>query len=158
MCNSGKPNIWRFELESALEDFVGAARLAGIDLRPGDLRLEILDAPHRQPSNLPSGMMALYGFCGPDGWLKIGIAGRQSQARYTSQHYNAGSAPSTLAASLVKDPSMSTCDGFCIDSPGEWIRSNCHRVNVLIDAEYGRPLLALLEAFLHVRLKPRYER
>jgi hypothetical protein len=134
------------------------AHLAGFELKPGELRLEVLEAPHRQPSSLPSGLMALYGFCGPDGWLKIGIAGKQSQARYTSQHYNARSAPSTLAASLVKDPSMSTCAGFCVDSPGEWIRSNCHRVNVLIDAEHGRPLLALLEAFLHVRLKPRYER
>lgn len=149
---------WRSEAETALADFVTVARLAGYEVGPDDFLVEFRDAPHRPPSSLPVGKMALYGFHGRDGWLKIGIAGKQSQARYTSHHYNAGSAPSTLAASLLKDVSMAGCTGFLPAAPGDWIRSSCHRLNVLVDVEHGRPLLALLEAFLHSRLRPRYER
>ncbi len=149
---------WQNEIQNALTDFVTVARLAGYDFCAGEMRTEYWDAPHRAPRELPTGSMALYAFLGPDGWLKIGIAGKLSQSRYTSQHYNAGSARSTLAASLIKDPAMATCIDFNPDAPGEWIRSNCRRVIVVIGAEHGRSLLALLEAFLHSRLRPRYER
>jgi len=47
--------------------------------------------------------MAVYVFSkGPD-VLKVGKVGAKSQARYTSQHYNPGSAMSTLAASILAD-------------------------------------------------------
>lgn len=149
---------WKADMEHALGDFIEVARLAGYSLAPDDLRVEYCGAPHRQPARLPVGSMALYAFHGPDGWLKIGIAGQQSQARFTSQHYNAGSAPSTLAASLCRDLAMANSTDFSPECAGDWIRTNCHRVNVLLDAKRGRSLLALLEAFLHARLKPRYER
>lgn len=149
---------WRAEAQAALADFIQVACLAGYDLPAADMVVDFLDAPHRPPARLPSGKMALYAFFGSGRWLKSGIAGHRSQARYTSQHYNPGSAPSTLAASLVNDSKMACCDGFSLDSPGAWIQSSCHRMNVLLDAELGRPLLALLEAFLHARLSPRYER
>lgn len=149
---------WQVQMEDALRDFTRVARLAGSPLTLKDLQVEFCPAPHRAPTRLPGGMMALYAFCGPEGWLKVGIAGQQSQARYTSQHYHAGSAPSTLAASLCKDEQVSASPDWHPSAVGEWIRGNCHRVNVLVPAHFGRPMLALLEAFLHVRLQPRYER
>jgi len=123
-----------------------------------DLAVEFLEAPHNPPSSLPDGKMAVYGFWYSGEWLKVGMAGSKSQARYTSQHYNPASAGSTLAASLAKDPRMSGAPGFSAAAPGEWIRSHTNRVNVLIPNEHGTLLLALLEAFMHVRLKPRYEK
>lgn len=156
--SSESPVYWRAEAEAALTDFITVAHLAGFNLSAADMVVEFLDSPHRPPTRLPSAKMALYAFFGNGRWLKIGIAGHKSQARYTSQHYNPGSAPSTLAASLMNDTEIACCDGFSTDSPGAWIQSSCHRMNVLLDAEFGRPLLALLEGFLHVRLKPRYER
>lgn len=149
---------WQPQMAEALADFVEVAQLAGATLKLGDLHVEYCPAPHRTPTRLPPGMMALYAFHGAGGWLKVGIAGQQSQARFTSQHYNAGSAPSTLAASLCKDSTVSALPEWDPQCVGDWIRGNCHRVNVLVPASLGRPLLALLEAFLHVRLQPRYER
>jgi hypothetical protein len=40
---------------------------------------------------------------------------------------------------------------------GRWIRENIDRVNFLVDARLGVPVLTLLESFLQCRLKPRYE-
>jgi hypothetical protein len=80
-------------------DFFAVARLAGIDLPPGAIKVEKLPAPHLPPTKLPSGRMAVYVFAkGPEA-LKVGKVGAKSQARYTSQHYNPGRAMSTLAAS-----------------------------------------------------------
>jgi hypothetical protein len=89
--------------------------------------------------------------------LKIGKAGPRSNARYVSQHYNAGSAKSTLAGSLAGDPHMLAVQGFDPLSAGDWIRQSTHRVNILMPASRRPELLSLLEAFLHVRLHPRYE-
>jgi hypothetical protein len=149
---------WRGDLESALASFLAVAELAGEPVLPGDLRIEFLPAPHRRPSRLPAGTMAVYGFWGDGGWLKIGKAGPKSDARYTSQHYNAGSAISTLAGSLQNDPHMRRVADFDTDNPGVWIKAATHRVNILVSAQRPRELLSLLEAFLHLRLGPRYER
>ncbi|BCS32691.1 hypothetical protein TBR22_A19130 [Luteitalea sp. TBR-22] len=102
--------------------------------------------------------MAVYGFWGHGRWLKVGIAGPKSGARFCSQHYRAGSAPSTLAASLAADPEMAAIAGFDPADAGAWIKSATHRVNILMPTSEPRELLALLEAFLHLRLRPRYER
>lgn len=101
--------------------------------------------------------MAVYGFWGDGRWLKIGKVGPNSNARYTSQHYIAGSALSTLAGSLAKDTAMNGVVGFDPRAPGVWIRASTHRVNILLPATRERALLSLLEAFLHLRLRPRYE-
>lgn len=95
--------------------------------------------------------MAVYGFYNGGVWLKIGKAGPRSSARYTSQHYNAGSATSTLPASLLNDSRMLTIAGFDLDNPSDWIRSETNRVNMLLPTSRGNVLLLLLEAFLHLR-------
>src|SRR5436309_10093554 len=92
---------WRSDIEKALREFAAA--------RAFDLcvfEIEYLAAPHKPPSRLPPGKMAVYGFW-LEGWrwLKIGKAGPNSSARYAYQHYN-GRAGSTCAGSLQSDPNM----------------------------------------------------
>lgn len=118
-----------------------------VDFRP---------APHRS-SGLPAGMMAIYAFWGDGAWLKIGKVGANSDARFRSQHYLPGSARSTLAGSIRADVDLSVRCAIDPAACGEWIRTNTHRCNVLLPATYPKSLLALLEAFLHHRLQPRYE-
>lgn len=142
---------------AALADFRTVARLAGVEIAVADLQMELLPAPHAAPTRLPTGMMAVYVFSWGDEVLKVGKVGPNSQARYTSQHYNPGSAMSTLAASLLADG-----DRFGIVETdraeiSRWIKSNVDRVNFLLKAELGVPVLSLLESFLQCRLRPRYE-
>jgi hypothetical protein len=148
---------WRSDIETALADFTVVADLARFPLSVQDLECEYCAAPHRPPSRLPAGKMAVYGFWGHGSWLKIGKAGAKTQARYTSQHYNPESAPSTLAASLSRDNRMKSLADFNPDRPGEWIKTSTHRINILLDVKHGTVLLSLLESFLHARLRPRYE-
>ncbi len=150
-------NTWKNDIDSALADFVTVAKVAGDPVNIEDLRVEYLPAPHKSPSNLPTGKMAVYAFSWDGTWLKVGKVGPKSQARYVSQHYNAGSAQSTLAGSLIVDPKMSTIVGFDQHNPGAWIKASTCRVNILLPSSRNKELLSLLEAFLHVRLKPRYE-
>jgi len=150
-------NDWRDDIERALADFLTVAELAGHPVSASDLEREYFPAPHRAPSRLPTGRMAVYCFWGSGSWLKVGKAGPNSQARYTSQHYNPASAPSTLSGSLMRDERMKAVQGFVVAAPGDWIKSSCCRVNILVPVRLGPATLSLLEAFLHVRLMPRYE-
>jgi hypothetical protein len=101
--------------------------------------------------------VAVYGFWHDGSWLKIGKAGIRSNARYVYQHYSVTGAQSTLAASLVTDSAMAHSAGFDATTVGAWIRASTCRVNILVPATWQPALLSLLEAFLHVRLRPRYE-
>ncbi len=92
-------------VEEALTDFYAAGKLAQIAVSRNDLTVELLPAPHKAPTMLPAGKMAVYAFFVDGVALKVGKVGPNSQARYTSQHYNMGSALSTLAASISKRPS-----------------------------------------------------
>lgn len=147
--------IWQPDEIAA--DFAVVARLAGIELPPAAVEIERLPAPHLPPTKLPHGKMAVYVFTkGPD-VLKVGKVGAKSQARYTSQHYNPGSAMSTLAASIIADSAQHTLSEADAARIGLWIRESVDRVNFLIDESLGIRVLTLLEAFLQCRLNPRYE-
>lgn len=148
---------WRDEIEEALTAFGRVAELAGDPIARDEIEITYLPAPHTPPSRLPAGKMAVYGFWGNGRWLKIGKTGPNSNARYTSQHYNAGSAMSTLAGSLASDPHMATEPGFDPQAPGAWIKAATHRVNILLPTHREKTLLSLLEPFLHLRMKPRFE-
>ncbi len=150
-------NNWREEVENALAAFTTVAALAGDPISRDEIGVEYLPAPHCPPPRLPTCRMAVYGFWGDGTWLKIGKAGPHSNTRYTSQHYNPGSAQSTLAGSLANDPRMLTVEGFDLEAPGAWIKTATHRVNILVPSQRQKELVALLEAFLHLRLRPRYE-
>jgi hypothetical protein len=148
---------WRAEIESAMAAFHSILSGAGEALDASECRTEFCDAPHLPPKRLPSAMVAVYGFWGDGRWLKLGKAGPKTRARYTSQHYQRYGAPSTLARSLAEDPRMASVAGFDPVRPGEWIRAATHRVNILLPETCNGPVLALLEAYLHLRLRPRYE-
>ena len=150
-------NSWRDDIETGITAFLTVAELAGDPIARADLVIEYLAAPHRAPTRLPAGKMAVYGFWGDGSWLKIGKVGPNSNARYTSQHYNLGSAQSTLAGSLVNDSHMLAVAEFDPNASGVWIKAAAHRVNILMPASRQPGLLALLEAFLHLRVRPRYE-
>ena len=147
---------WRSDVESALSAFVSVTELAGDPIRHDEIVVEFLEAPHRSPSSLPKGKMAIYGFWADGVWLKFGKAGPKSQARFTTHHYGVNSL-STLAKSLVADPRFADVADFDPLQPGAWIRQSTNRLNLLLPVERGPEMLSLLEAFLHVRFKPRYE-
>ena len=151
-------NDWRKEMESALEAFISVAELAGEPVSLGELQVEYLPAPHKQPSRLPIGNMAIYAFWSDGEWLKIGQAGPKSAARYTSQHYNLNSSISNLSKSLANDLRMKDVLRFDSQNPGQWVKGSACRVNILMPSNRRKELLSLLEAFLHARLRPRYER
>jgi len=92
----------RWDPEQLLDDFVTVAELAGIKLPREAIQVERLPMPHKPPSSLPKGKMAVYVFSDKDWVLKVGQVGWNSKARYTSQHYNAASSNSNLAKSLLK--------------------------------------------------------
>jgi hypothetical protein len=143
--------------ESAIDDFRTVAPLAGVELSNDAISIEHLSAPHLPPTKLPFGKMAVYVFYKGSEVLKVGKVGAKSQARYTSQHYNPGSALSTLAASIVADRERFGLADIDNGSVGQWIRENIDRVNFLVDERCGVPVLSLLETFLQCRLRPRYE-
>lgn len=138
-------------------DFITIARLAGVELPAGALTVESLPAPHAPPTRLPAGKMAVYVFARGEDVLKVGKVGAKSQARYTSQHYNPGSAMSTLAASILADRASHALTDEDAAGVGAWIRQRVDRVNFLLDERLGMRVLTLLEAFLQCRLNPRYE-
>ena len=143
--------------EEVLEKFRAVAELASVSLSEDDIRIESLPAPHKPPSRLPAGKMAVYVFSHGTAFLKIGKAGPKSGPRYTSQHYNPRSAASTLARSLLTDPDGPARGQADEATIGEWIRGNVDRVNFIVSDRTGIPVLSLLESFLQCRLRPRYE-
>jgi len=151
-------NDWRKEMVDALEAFIIVAKLADEPISLDELEVEFLPAPHKQPSSLPIGKMAIYAFWSNDEWLKIGQAGPKSAARYTSQHYNPNSSMSNLAKSLANDLRMKDILGSDSQNSGQWVRLSTCRANILMPSDRRQELLSLLEAFLHTRLRPRYER
>ena len=144
------------EPTSLVDSFRLVALLAGVDLGPSDLTVEHLTAPHVSPSKLPTGKSAVYVFIFDGQALKVGKAGPNSNARYTSQHYNAGSAQSTLAASLLKNGNLI---GVTLrkETASIWIKTNTDRINFLLDAKHGKFVLSLLESYLQCKLRPLFE-
>ncbi len=108
-----------------------------------------------KPLSLPPGKMAVYTFVYNGVFLKIGQANVNSKARYQSHPYNVGSANSTLAKSLLNDSSMSALVN--IDDVNQWIKDNCERFDVIIDAKHKKVALNFIEGLLHYKYNPKYE-
>lgn len=89
------------EIKSA---FMAAARLARVDLDSDHVEVQLLPAPHRPPTVLPSGQQAVYCFSPrerlPKGWE----SGRKDSATI-HQPALRGDAPITLAKSIIKNRS-----------------------------------------------------
>jgi len=142
--------------DAALRDFANVSALTGAECDVDRAKIEALNKPHK-PSGLPTGRMAVYCFFFNGQALKIGIAGPNSDARYRSQHYNPNSAGSNLAKSILAYPSKIGIAPLHISFVGNWIKEHTDRINILLPSSYGKPMLSMLETFLHARWKPAYE-
>ena len=120
-------------------------------------KYEILDRglPHTQPTRLPFGKMAVYMFLFNSEFLKIGKANHRSNARFCSHHYSL-SAPSTLAKSLLADDEMISFN-ITPSNVKDWIKTNCRRIDIIMDADLGVFALDLIEGIMHYKYEPRYE-
>lgn len=155
------------ELDELVAAFVAAAEHAGLSVPAELLQAEFLPAPHRPPSKLPFPKQAIYWFSVEDRCLKVGKAGPQSGARYTSQHYNPNSSRSNLAKSILRhkerlkavvpDQMRDEVDGLNEHSVGAWIKANTSRCNLLVDPRLRRQALSFLETFVQTRLQPLFE-
>lgn len=145
------------DAKALVEDFLKVALLAGVVVPRTALTVEPLPAPHSPPDALPKGRMAVYVFSWKGQCLKVGKVGPKSQARYTSQHYSPQSSNSNLAKSLLSARSELGLPDLSESNAGAWIKGNLDRINFLLDAGFGIPVLTLLESFLQCRLKPRFE-
>ncbi len=141
----------------SVTDFVKVSSLAGAVLQLDQVDVEILARPHKPPPRLPGERMAVYAFFFDGRALKVGKAGPNSHARYSYQHYNASSAASTLAGSLMRNPAAVGIEGIEASDIGQWIREHTDRVNLLLPEDLGDSFLSLLETFLHVRWNPVFE-
>src|ERR1700750_1925879 len=103
----------------ALRDFCAVAALAGTKIQPGQIRIDMLNKPHKAKP-LPSGTMAIYCFFLNEQALKIGKAGPNSGPRFTYQHYN-GSAPSTLSGSILANQNLLGLSGLDALAVRNWI-------------------------------------
>ena len=154
------------DLEELKAAVLQVAVLGTVDLSPAAVYLEFLPAPHRPPTALPQDMQAIYAFLLGDGCLKVGKAGPKTQARFTSQHYGFN-APSTLAKSLLRNPSpaatllpterASEPWDLAEATVGAWLKDNTSRLHLFIPAAVGGLPLTLMEGFMQCRLRPVFE-
>ena len=63
---------------------------------------------------------------------------------------------SNLAKSILSDVEMRD-KGINEDNVGEWIKQNCRRIDIEIDADLGIFALEFIEAVLHYKYIPKYE-
>ncbi len=152
-----------------IEEFVEAALSAGLIPASIDVVHELQDAPH-SPHSLPREKCAVYVFslserygqgcpAGPNRVLKVGKVGPKSNARFQSQHYNPGSAPSTLGATLHRSVILWPYLGITeldLEGVGRWIKRHTDRDHFYIDAS-EQVVLADLERYVRGRTAPVFE-
>jgi hypothetical protein len=150
-------------------EFGDAATRAGIVGWPCMIRTEIRRAPHAQPS-LPPGFGAVYVFAlsrdagrgtpaGNGAVLKVGRVGPNSQARFTSQHYNPASARSTLAGSLIRYRVMwpwLAVHELNVSNVKEWMKNNLDRFHFFVPAGHDE-VIAELEVYVRARVGSMFE-
>jgi hypothetical protein len=152
-------------LKRLAADFRRVADIAGLPVDEAGLLLECLPAPHRRPAQLPIGKRAVYVFLLGSTCLKVGKAGAKSRARFTSQHYEPNSCRSNLAKSLLRDgallrqcmPDSRRAELASETTIGAWIESHATRWHLFLEEHQSPFLWSLLEAFVHCRLRPRFE-
>lgn len=143
------------EVKKVMEYVEQVSAQLGQPITKGDYYIEDLECPHNKPKNLPKGYAVVYMFAYNGEWLKIGKANSKSKARFTSHHYGFN-AKSTLAKSLVADPSMQQY-GITQDTARAWIEHNTYRINILVKAVMGKAATELIESIMHYQFRPRYE-
>lgn len=119
-------------------------------------KVENRGVPHI-PEKLPTNKMAIYMFCCNGIFLKIGKVGSSSSKdRYYNHHYQYKGANSTLAKSIINDVNVKI-NNVNERNIGEWIKSNCQRIDIIIDDKIDIFTLNLIEVAMHYKYKPIYE-
>ena len=135
---------------------VSSSKLTGKLITTSDFEIAYQGLNHK-PKSLPKGKVAVYTFLYNGQFLKIGQT--SYNARYQSHHYHTKSGRSTLANSLVNDPKMPTVNTNNVNS---WIKNNCERYDVLIDAnKFSKDIkfvLNFIEGLLQYKYNPKYEK
>ena len=155
----GSSNIQKFK-EDVLDIIMQVSKDIGKPMQGSQLEIIDRGIPHEQPKGKPSSKTGVYMFYNPkEGcFLKIGKVGLKSKARFCSQHYNFSiKTKSSLANSLLSDENMVRKYNLSIENVGDWIKKNCRRIDILIDASLGPFANELIEASLHYRFNPKYE-
>lgn len=139
-----------------LDGLVLAASFAGFEVNVSDLQLQTLQAgANHLPVTLLPDYAAVYIFKYGVQYLKVGKVNSNSNARYQSQHYNPDSSRSNLSRSIFND-----LDFYAVingEHPGNWLKQNSHRYNILIPARLGKKFVHFAEAFFILKCNPRYE-
>ena len=134
---------------------IKASKLAGKPIKIQELEMIYQPLGHI-PKSLPPGKMTVYTFVYNGEFLKIGQANVNSKARYQSHHYHVKSGKNTLANRLLVDSTMKKIIGSVPIS--DWIKANCERYDVLIDAKkHDKLTLNFIEGLLQYKYNPRYE-
>jgi hypothetical protein len=90
------------DVNTLVENFIQVVKICQIQILTEDIDVQILAAPHKRPNDLPLGKKCVYVFNLGSNCLKVGQAGPNSKARFTSQHYTPNSAGSNLAKSMLR--------------------------------------------------------
>src|SRR5689334_15495063 len=132
-------------LDATVDRLRAALEAAGNDLANQTIHTDCSGPPHRQPSNQPGGMPAVYAFFYEGRCLKCGQVGPNSAARYTSQHYNPRSSPSNLALTLLQRGNEIGITNVPEAEIGDWIKKNTSRANVLLPTTIKKRTLNFVE-------------
>jgi len=146
------------DFDKIIDDFISICKIAGLKLSKKEIeKTEWHAGEGHKPEKLKKGYMAVYIFTNPlnTECYKVGKVFKNSNARFQTQHYSPSSSRSNLAKSLLDDYTVN--GNFTQDNISEWIKQNTTRTNLLIDAKKAISTLNLLEAFLQVKLDPKYE-
>ncbi len=140
-----------------LNNLVNAALLSGYVVNADDLQLLTWSSGINThiPLQLPRGYSAIYIFKWNECYLKVGKVNSKSNARYQSQHYNPNSSISNLSQYLMNDPEF---EDILVDThPGDWLKENTTRFNILIPERLGKNFVHFAEAFFILKCNPRFE-
>lgn len=144
--------IEKEEIYAVIESITNAL---GKPLDRGSYEVKDRGVPHI-PERLRINKRAVYMFCYNGIFLKIGKVNPLSKNRYYEHHYRYNGANSTLAKSIIDDENVKI-DNVNEKNIGEWIKSNCQRIDIIIDDQIDIFTLNLIEAALHFKYKPIYE-
>jgi hypothetical protein len=141
-------------LEELKQGIISITQQSGCVIRPDQISIFDRGKPHN--SGGLNGNMGVYIFIWKGEFLKIGKANFNSDARFRSQHYSPHGSNSNLSKSILDDSDMKKL-GLSSGIVGDWIKKNTRRVDIFLDKSLGFFVLNFVEAFLHLKYKPKYE-
>lgn len=141
-------------IENIEKNIIMISQILGKPLDKGKILIDDRGIPH-EPRNLPKGKEAVYIFIYRDKFLKIGRVGKKSNPRFKNQHYSVSASKSTLANQILNNENFKKI--VDMDNIEGWIKHNCRRIDILLDANSGDFLTSMVEAILQYKYEPLFE-